>query len=247
MCPTQASHCSGHLFVKAFAALFACLTLALPGRAVVESLALTLDFVFSGDTPGGTPPLWLRLQDGPGPNTVRVTLDAGGLVGSEFAAKWYLNLNPAYDPASLGFSLVSNPTALGLGDIQTAANAFKADGDGHYDILVDFPPPPGSFPAKLTAGEAVVLDITRAGGLTLSDFLFESVMSSGNGVYLTAAHVQGIAGGGSAWVGAPALVQIPEPSTYALWFTVAVVAVGLFRRRARSLTAAPPAPNPGGR
>jgi hypothetical protein len=202
---------------------------ALLPSAIAATQLLPLNFVFSGSTPGAASP-WLSatFEDGPLPDSVRLTLDATNLTGTEFAASWYFNLNPSLDPASLTFSFVSNPTALGLNNIHTGVNAFKADGDGHYDILLDFPPPPGSFAQKFTAGETVILDIQRVGGLTVADFLFESVQSSGNGTYVSAAHVQGLSGGGSAWIGTPPTAAIPEPPLVA-----AVLGAGLVLSLAR--------------
>ncbi len=223
-----------------FIFLFLVLVLGLfPLRAVALIESIPLNYVFSPTDgsvrPANTTSPWLvlHLEDGFGPNTVRLTLDASGLSNVEFASNWYVNLNPALNATQLSFSIVSNPTALSLGDIRTGTNAFKADGDGHYDILFDFPPPPGSFPAKLTAGEKVVVDVTRIGGLSLSDFHYQSVESTGNGVYYTAAHIQGI-GADSAWIGATELsppAPIPEPSAYVAFMGGVVLFFAHLRRR----------------
>ncbi len=188
---------------------------------------IPLNYVFSGATPAASAPwLTLKLEDR-NPTTVRLTMDAAGLSGQEFVSAWYVNFNPVLNATGLNFSIISNPTQLSNGNIDTGTNAFKADGDGKYDILFDFPPPPGAFAAKFTAGEKVVVDVSRASGLSTSDFLYQSVESSGNGVYFTAAHIQGI-GNDSAWVGASA---IPEPSTYALMAGGVVLGYVFVRRR----------------
>jgi hypothetical protein len=160
---------------------------------------------------------------------VRVTFDAANLVDDEFISGWYLNLNPAFIPVELSFAIINpNPTDLTLTNIATGLNAFQADGNGRYDVFFDFPPPPGSFAAKFTSGEKVIVDVTRAAGLTVSDFLYESATGGGNGVHYAAAHVQGI-GNDSGWVGATA---IPEPSAYAAALSgLALVGALVFRKR----------------
>ncbi|HET7536902.1 MAG TPA: hypothetical protein VFJ90_10640 [Candidatus Didemnitutus sp.] len=213
------------------AAVLSAIALATSAAGIVESVPL--NFVFSGVNPTNSTPLILKLEDGLTLNTVRLTMDATNLGSTEFVSEWYLNLNPAFTPGSLSFSLVSNPTALVLGDIGTGANAFKADGDGFYDVLFAFPPPPGQFSAKFTAGEKVVVDITRASGLSVADFLYSSVNGGGAGTYLSAAHIQGI-GSDSAWIGATAAVgPLPEPSAYASIIGCVMLGVAL-RRKWRS-------------
>ena len=133
---------------------------------------LNLYFTLAGKAPGGGLP-WLTrtLQDGFQPNSVRLTFDAINLVGNEFVSAWYFNLNPDLNPTTLSFSLVSNPTALTVSSIGAGSNTFKAGSGGYYDLLVDFPTPPGAFSAKFTAGEKVIIDVTRSGGLSVGDFL----------------------------------------------------------------------------
>lgn len=192
---------------------------------------LQLDFVFSGSTPGGSPPwLHLTLEDQLTPNTVRATFTTPNLVAGEFVSGWYFNLNPAYDPLSLSFSLISNPTGLSLDDIKTGKNKFKADGDGKYDILLEFPTAAG--PSQFTSAETLILDLYRAEGLSVGDFLYKSVESGGAGTYYSAAHIQGI-GEDSAWVGAPS--AIPEPETVSLLLGLASLPA-LYLRRLRGRT-----------
>jgi hypothetical protein len=192
-------------------------------------VTLNLNHLFSGVAPAGPNPwLTMKLEDGLAANTVRLTFDAKNLVGQEFVSGWYVNLNPALNPQQLSFAIVPpNPTQLTLNTITTGVNAYQANGNGRYDVLFDFPPPPGAFSAKFTSGEKVIVDVSRAGGLTVSDFLYESATGGGNGVHYAAAHVQGI-GNDSGWIGATA---IPEPSTYAAILGGAVLLGVIARRR----------------
>ena len=201
------------------------LLLASPASAATLTVDLSTEFS-GGDDPAGSAP-WVTLvfDDSFGTaNTVRLTITNTNIVADEFVSGVYVNFDPALDPDDLTITKVdvtdSDP------DIDTGADSFKADGDGFFDILFDFPPPPGSFGAKFTAGEEVVFDLTYTSPITASSFDFDSVNGGGNGTFKAAAHVQGIAGGGSGWIG-----NLPEPSVGLL------VALGIFvarsaRRRA---------------
>jgi len=130
--------------MKTISLTLAVFALAAPLQASVAIFQLNTEFSGATDPQGTAPWLTATFDDSfGGPNTVRLTISAANLVSSEFASELSFNLNPAFDPTDLTFSIVSNPTALALGDIETGINAFTADGDGDYDLLFDFPPPPG--------------------------------------------------------------------------------------------------------
>ena len=140
-------------------------------RATVDFL--NLDYVFTGSSPARpSPALSVRVEDGPAANTVRIILDATSLTGPEILSGWYLNLSPRINPSSLTFRLVSNPAQPALG-----LSALEANGDGFYDLHLDFPPPPGAFSAKFAAGEKIVVEVCRAEGLNVSDFLLQDFSS----------------------------------------------------------------------
>jgi hypothetical protein len=203
---------------------------------------MNLNFEFSGATPpaGSAPWLTATFQDnadnGAIPvGTVRLTMSAANLVANEFASVWNFNLNPSLTPGLLTFTPVNIAAVASVG-ISTGVDAFKADGDGYFDISFDFPPPPGAFAGKFTSGESVVYDITYGGaGFGVNSFSFGSAPGGGNGTYLTAAHVQGIgsSAGGSGWIGPvnpPGAV--PEATSFIIW-SMLIVGAGMRASRRR--------------
>lgn len=181
-------------------------------QASFAALEFDLNFEFSGAAdPSGSV---LATFEQVASNTVRLTVDLTDLSGSEFVSGFYFNYNPTgsvalgslgFAPGSgSGFTLSANSCTGGMG-----CNTQKADGDGFYDIVFQFPTSAG---ARFEAGETFSWLISGS-GLTESNFNWESEGSSGNGSFFAAAHVQGIGANGSlsGWVGA-----VPEPETYAL-------------------------------
>lgn len=195
--------------------------------ASAATLTYGLDYEFSGATPpAGTAPWITATFDDSfgGANTVRLTMSASNLVGSEFVDDWLFNFNPTLDPTLLSFNWISGQTA---NSVSTGVDAFKADGDGDFDIEFDFPPPPGTFADKFTAGETSIYDLTFTSAISVSDFNFASVNGGGVGVFNSAAHVQSIGPNesGSGWIGPgstpppPPPPPIPEPSAMLLFGT----------------------------
>jgi hypothetical protein len=200
-------------------------------QATAKLITLGSDFEFSGATPPAslTPP-WLTttFDDGGGTGSVVLTLTATDLTASEFVSGWYLNLDPALDVSSLVFS---SPTKVGSFTnpaISLSTNAFKADGDGKYDILLEFDVSAG-VANRFTAGDSVSYTITGIATLTADSFNFLSLPAGGHGPYIHAEHVQGIGSESlSGWVSGDELPPIPEPATMSL---LAVGSLALLRRR----------------
>ena len=199
--------------VTRFCALAACFVI--PGAASAATLTFGLDIEFSGGVApasGTTPWIVAEFDDSfGGANTVRLTMTTPNLTGGESGenvAGWYFNFDPALDATLLTISVVDDTDSSPI-SVSTGTNAFMADGDGKYDILFDFPPPPGQGSARFTGGESVVFDLTYVAPIDVSAFDFFSVESTGNGTFLSAAHVQQTGGGpDSGWIGA-----VPEPGT----------------------------------
>ena len=218
-------------------AVLLCAAIVLPAAsATATTLTYSLDVLFPdvppGEGPAGPAP-WLTItfDDSVGDaNTVRVTMDASGLSGGtrgENISQIYLNFDPLLDATLITFTVVDNADSVPNG-IFTGTDSFMANGDGSYDILFDFPPPPGKAGLRFTQGEAVIYDLTYISPIDVNSFRFFSVAGGGQGTYLAAAHLQGTPDGGtgSAWVGV-----IPEPSPAAL-LVLGLTALAARRRRA---------------
>jgi hypothetical protein len=196
------------------------------------TLTLGLDTPFSGaDQPAGTAP-WITatFDDSFGDAyTVRLTLSAANLVSSESASAWYFNFDPNLLATLLTFTVVDNSDAV-PNAINTGVDSFLANGDGMYDIWFDLPPPSGSFPARFTAGETIIYDLSYVSPITVASFDFFSAVGGAQGTFKSAAHIEGIgpSGDGSGWIG-----FVPEPSTGSL-FALGLIglAIGRGRRRA---------------
>lgn len=195
---------------------------------------------FSGTQPSSPPP-WVDMyfQDA-GAGAVSLTISNVGLTATEKLTQLYVNLNPTLDPTSLIFTPVSStagvfvPT-LANGAITEGVNAFKADGDGKYDVLLNFSTTPGD---SFNGGEYVSYLITGITGLNAMDFYrFLSLPAGGHGPFFAAAHIQSISyGEGSGWIApsdSPSGVEeitVPEPASASLLLLAG--AVGALRYRA---------------
>jgi hypothetical protein len=189
-------------------------------------------FEFSGaDAPTGPAP-WLTatFDDGNTPGSVTLTLSASGLTGTEFVRGWYFNLDPSLNPTSLAFNKVSSSGSFASPAISTGVDAFKADGDGRYDIRFRFATD-GGCSTRFGPGDVLTLEITGISTLTAHSFEFLSLPDGGNGPFVSAAHIQGIGpdGEGSGWI------AVPEPSSMALAVVgLGAAAVAGVRRRRKS-------------
>ena len=184
--------------------LLAIVTFALP----LSALQMTLDVPFDGTVPSGFPTVTIT-QDGA--NQVLVSMSTFPLSGTEFVSEWSFNVNLA-DPTILTFGYVSG---IAVSSIGTGLDAFKADGDGFYDIIFNYPTS-NSGPARFVADNTSVYRI-MATGLTVADFEVGSV-GGNKGSFYSATHVQAKADGSSVWLGADeyTTVLIPEPVTMIL-------------------------------
>lgn len=214
--------------------ILATIALMMPLASLASASMVVYDFgiEFSGATPPAGAAPWLRatFDDMGSAGTVRLTMQTIGLVDVEFVSEWMFNFDPDLDISKLNATVNAGLSDTGVNGVTIATDGFKADGDGLYDIHVDFPPPPGDFASKFTTGETVVIDFDDMGlnQIVASSFQFESTPDGGAGVYFSAAHVQGIGlnGDDSGWV-APA---VPEPSSLLL-VGLGVGVLGLLARR----------------
>ncbi|HDZ19894.1 hypothetical protein LCGC14_0204670 [marine sediment metagenome] len=210
-----------------YRALALVIVLALTAGLQASVVSYPLSIEFSGATPpaGAAPWLTAIFDDGGSPGSVDLTLTATNLVGSEFVNLWLFNLDPALNPTLLVFSAPSKSGSFTSPTISRSVDAFKADGDGWFDIKFDFASGGGDA-ARFGPGEDVSYTITGIGSLTAGSFDFLSKPGGGHGPFPTAAHVQGIGedNANSGWI------TVPEPTSLAL---LGVGAIASLRRRRR--------------
>lgn len=205
-------------FLAPVAAL--CLATGLSSAAFAEPLTIDMGFEFSGaQSPASPTQPWLTATFTQSGSNVLLTLSAPNLVDQEFVTGWYFNFNPNLNLNKLSITQQGSATDP-TGTASVGANAFKADGDGYFDILLAFPDGPPS--ARFGAGDtAQFLLKYNNSTLTPDAFNFLSVNGPvGKTGFLAAAKVQGIGpdAQGSGWI-APGPNTPPEvvPIPAAAW------------------------------
>ncbi len=217
----RARLCTRSLVLLSVLAVFAVIPLGVESaQGSVISYGLSIEF--SGGTPpaGSTPWITATFDDQNTPGTVQLKLETTNLVGTEFVRGWYFNFNPLLNLSDISFSAPVKTGTFSDPTINMSTNAYKADGDGKYDIRIDFAT---SGPNRFGVGDSVEYTITGLGSaaaLVAADFDFMSQPDGGHGPFPTAAHVQGIGPGGSnsGWA------TVPEPAS---WMLTACALVGL--------------------
>jgi hypothetical protein len=193
------------------------------------TVTFNYDVSFGAVSPDGPAP-WATavFEDTINPNEVTLTMTVASGVNLADVTAMYFNLDPSLDPTLLGFNRDggTGPTDANT-SILTGTDAFMPDGDGLYDILFDFPPPPGQDAARFNAGEDLVYTITGA-GLTASSFNVFATPAGGFGPYLSVARFQstGPLQEGSDWVGA-----VPIPPAVWLFGSGLLGLIGIARRK----------------
>jgi PEP-CTERM motif len=187
---------------------------------------------FSGPTAntGGT--ISVLIEDIAG--GVRLTVTNNLVDPGAFLSSLYLNTSVAPLAGAAGTCVDCTATGGQTMTFNFGLDAFQADGDGRYDILIDF----SSVNAnRLLAGETVVFDITSTTvGFTANSFLVFSAPGGGNGPFRAAAHIQSLPNGQSDFI---TETQVPEPASMILLGTgLTALAAGL-RKRFRSNVSEP--------
>jgi len=211
-------------------------------NASAASFTFNLDNEFSGGQAPGGPAPWLSATfTDVTPGTVSLTLSASppggaGLTGTENVDGWYFNVDTPF-VGNLSFS-PGAPAALPSGgtltSIQQGTNAFKADGDGLYDILFNFGTGTGhGFGPGDTLTETITSSVA---GLTAASFDELSAPAGGHGPFFTAAHVQNTTGtgsGGSGWIAPTGTSSVPDGASTAMLLGITLLGIGGLRRRFR--------------
>jgi len=207
------------------------LGLALSPMLYADPVVFELDFTYSGTNPVGTPP-WLKATFSEAGtsglfNIVQLTMEATNLTGNEFAGAWYFNTIYSGPLSSSSFEY-QNDSSAPKATVSVGTNAFKAGSAGYFDIEFDFPE--ANNVNRFDASEEAIYYIMGQ-GLTPEDF---KALNQPDGLYYTAAHVQGIYGELSGWIAATGGAQpIPEPTTMLL-LGAGLIGLGFFGRK-RSL------------
>jgi hypothetical protein len=187
-----------------------------PSSAKADTLYFLPSNTFSGTAPAGS--LSASFTDVAGGVQLVITSSLASGENLDPGKALYLNINPAKSPllSGLTFALTANTGFSEASSVMTGEDAFKADGDGFYDISFAYSPSTKAF----TTGESqTYLITTSTGSISASDFTnFDSTMGGGAGTWLAAIHVQNTpsGGSGSAWVGGTPSQVVPEPSSLVL-------------------------------
>ena len=193
------------------------------GSAVLHADVLTynLDFTFSGGPPPGTPPWLTAVIEDESPDQVKMTLTAAGLAPGLGVKTWDFNLT---DPSLLfGMTLFQAENTIPILGISPSwgPDIHQADGDGKYDITIDFDTAPAN---RFQFDDTVVLHFSGT-GLTAAAFNALSAPGGGAGQFHTAAHIIGYPDPGTPCVDTPGNCTsgwiadgrpIPEPSSVLL-------------------------------
>jgi hypothetical protein len=205
----------GFVAVGALAAL-----LVLPAPACAAGMLYQFDTVFGASSvdPSGSAP-WLNAIFVDTTDGVLLTISNVNLAATEKVGVVDFNLSPSLSPANLTFDLQNSVGSFAAPTISTGMDAFRADGDGYYDIEFRFSIGGGSS-AMFDNGESVTFLLEGISGLTAGDFAFLSTPSGGTNPFYAAAHIQGTGSGiASAWTEpglGPLPYSAPEPATSAI-------------------------------
>src|SRR5215471_8365946 len=91
---------------KAGVILALCAALFSPGKSLADSFFYHFNNVFYGMTPTGVSPWVDVLFTDSAPGKVTVTVSTPGLIGNEYVAGLYLNMNPDIGAGSLSFTVL---------------------------------------------------------------------------------------------------------------------------------------------
>lgn len=206
-------------------------------RAALDTgIVYNFNSAFPGDiSPAGSAPWVTANFQNDGSAGVLLTISGTYLGGSEKLDKIYFNMNPVLSTSipNLTFSLQSTSDGLAQPQISKGEDAFKADGDGYYDLEFAFETGQGAF----SNGDSITYLISGVTSLTADDFAYQSTPAGGVGPYYAAAHILGISPiNSSTWVDPsggpiPQTSMMPEPVAFGFAAAALAGIVALCRRK----------------
>jgi len=207
--------------------------LAVSAAQASISFNFGLDDEFSGGTaPASSVVPWVAAEFETVGSDVRITFSAPNLTATESVLGFYFNFDDSLSVGSLSLSVLSSSGSFTSPTINRQINTYKADGDGRYDVRLDFASG-GNTASTFSQSDELVLLATYTGGIQAEDFLFLSAPAGGHGPFYAAAHIQNTpAGGGqSGWISASTFVVVPEPATLVTGLALALGTLGWSFRR----------------
>ena len=207
--------------LSAGAALGICVGLfATPGDVAADTIVFDLTEKIDKDNIGPEVGDLTATFEDDGTNQVKLTLSFDNSDSGLKVFGWYFNF--IGDATKLQFSSTAD---VSLGD-----DAFKADGDGFFDVLLSFP---AGGTAAFNAGESLTFTIfSTTTSFDVHSFESTSAPGGGNGTFRSAAHIGGFEDpvNYSVWMGAP--VPLPAAAWGGLLLFGGLGAHRLRRRRA---------------
>lgn len=167
-------------------------------KASATSLTFSYDLTFSNNvSPNDPAPYMSALFTDVGVsagNDVRLVLSTNGLSDQEFISGVYFNLISLVNPLNVTATAIQNPNGSYMG-LSSGSDCCQADGDGIYDLLLNFNTSAG---ARFGPNMVGIFDLNWTNG-TLHPEYFNllATQGGGNGPFYTAAHLQGIGANGS--------------------------------------------------
>ncbi len=228
--------------------LWACclVVIAATSSAYGDVLYIPITTKFQGNISPPGPPPWIiiTLDDIANNGSLEMTIDNAGLLSGGFVSELYLNFDDTEDVTLLNFahlagqdvgSFIAPSVGSATTPIELGMNAYKADGEGYFDIRFEFDTTSNAPDKRLGPGESIAYTITHPSvWLTLEMFLQWSEASGGSGPYVAAVHLQGSEPSIGGWFshgtsedgGEPVIV--PEPASGIL---LALTGAALLTRR----------------
>lgn len=211
-----------------------------PASATVFQITVDVNF---GEVDASGDVLY-TIDDGGTAGSVMLIFDTEGLDATvgEKITQWYVNYEGTIAIGDLVFTYDSGASDGPEADsVDVGIDSKQADGDGKFDIVFQFATS-GDDAALFQADEIVKYNVTGT-DITAFDFFHVSATGGGQGTFCTAMKIQstGLDNEGSDWVGGncvPGGMEMPEPSTLALFGFGLVGLRVMMRRRRRKADAA---------